>query len=248
VQGLVKKGSLTSKTGEEAKKRFAASEAEFASAEATVDIAEGRVGEIEAHIEFATLRAPFDGVVALRGVDPGDLVRETADANRAGPLFRVKQVDKLRVVTYLPEREAVHLDVGDAVEITLDAMPGKVFTGKVSRTSGVLDNETRLMRAEVDLPNKEGKLVAGLYGRIKIVLTKSEQTLVLPPDSIRRSEEGAYVFVVQGDGTVKKQAVTTGIDDGVQIEITKGLDGSEQVVGGMIGRLAEGDVVSVIGK
>ncbi|MFV1996080.1 MAG: efflux RND transporter periplasmic adaptor subunit, partial [Verrucomicrobiales bacterium] len=104
------------------------------------------------------------------------------------------------------------------------------------------------MRVEVDLPNPEGAILPGLYGRLNILLETRSQALVLPPDSIRASDEGAFVFVVRDDGTASKRPVRTGIDNGRVIEILEGLEGSERVVGGMIGRLKEAQAVTVISK
>ena len=185
-------------------------------------------------------------MVTCRGLDPGDLVgQSTIGKDKGTPLVVVQQIDKLRVVSYLPERDAVHLDLGDPVEITLDSSPGKVIAGTIAHHAKSLDAQTRLMRVEVDLPN-DGTILPGLYGRMNVLLEKRAQALVVAPDCIRSSAEGPYVFVVGSGGSVEKRAVTTGIDDGHRIEILKGLDGSEKVVGGMIGSLKDGEAVTVI--
>ena len=238
---LVKSGSLTKKAGDEAKKRSASARAEFDAARATADVADAMVGELEALVNFSQLTAPFDGVVTIRDLDPGDLVRTTD-----GTLLQVEQLDPLRVVTYLPEREAVHLDIGDEAALVLDAFPGLVFTGKISRIAKSLDPKTRSMRAEMDLKNPNGKIPPGLYGRLEVVLEKKPKALVLPPDCIRSSDNGPFVYVIGAGGKIAKKTVQTGLDDGKRIEITEGLNGSEKVVGGMIGRLNEGDTVEVI--
>lgn len=245
IEDLVKKGSVTVKVGDEARNRLIAAQAEVAAAKARLGTATARLSEIEALIAYSTLRAPFDGVVTFRAVDPGDLVYSGGGAKGTSqPLLRVARVDKLRVVTHVPERDAVWLNVGDPVEIEFDAFPGKIFSGKISRTAGALNGATQRMRTEVDLDNANGRLLPGLYGRAKIDLENRPGALVLPAGAVRFGQGPAHVYVVSG-GAVKHQAVTVGLDHGEWIEILSGLSGNEQVVSGMIGRLADGASVTV---
>ena len=240
---LVKKGSVTNKAGDEANNRLIASQAEVAAAKARLGTATARLAEIEALIAYATITAPFDGIVTFRALDPGDLVY--AVSNGGNEIFlRVAQVDKLRVVTQVPERDAVWLDVGDAVEIEFDAFPGKVFSGTIARKAGALNGRTQRMQAEVDIDNSNGQLLPGLYGRATIDLEKRPGALVLPAGAVRFGQGPSHVYVVSGS-TVRHQKVTIGLDHGDWVEILSGLSGNEQVVNGMLGRLADGATVSV---
>ena len=143
-----------------------------------------------------------------------------------------------------PPRRAVWLDVGDPVEIEFDALPGKIFSGSISRKSGALNGSTQRMQAEIDLDNSQGQLLPGLYGRAKINLEKKNGALVLPAGAVRFGQGPSHVYVVNGS-TVKHQQVTIGLDHGEWVEVTSGLTGSEQVVNGMLGRLADGASVTV---
>ncbi|MCB1124373.1 MAG: efflux RND transporter periplasmic adaptor subunit, partial [Verrucomicrobiae bacterium] len=240
---LVRKGSVTNKAGDEAQSRLVAAQAEVAAAKARLGTATARFKEVEALIAYGTLTAPFDGVVTTRALDPGDLVYSASQGGRS-TLIRVEEVDKLRVVTHVPESDAVWLDVGDAVDIEFDAFPGKVFSGKISRKAGALNGSTQRMQAEIDLENRDGKLVPGLYGRAKIGLEKRANALVLPVGAVRFGQGPAHVYVVSGS-TVRHQEVKIGLDQGEWVEILSGLSGGEQVVNGMIGRLPDGATVTV---
>ncbi|MCZ6673607.1 MAG: efflux RND transporter periplasmic adaptor subunit [Verrucomicrobia bacterium] len=244
IQDLVRKGSVTNKAGDEARNRLVAAQAEVAAAKARLGTATARLAEIDALIAYATIIAPFDGILTFRAVDPGDLVHAAGGSKGSDTLLRVAQVNKLRVVTHVPERDAVWLDVGDAVELEFDAFPGKVFTGKIARKAGALNGSTQRMRAEVDLDNSDGQLLPGLYGRAKISLEKRPGALVLPAGAVRFGQGPSHVYVVSGS-TVKHQQVTIGLDHGDWVEILSGLSGNEQVVNGMIGRLKDGATVSV---
>jgi RND family efflux transporter MFP subunit len=244
IQDLVRTGSVTNKAGDEAYNRLIASQAEVAAAKARLGIATARLAEIDALIAYATIIAPFDGIITFRAVDPGDLVHAAGGTKGSDTLLRVAQVNKLRVVTHVPERDAVWLDVGDAVELEFDAYPGKVFTGTIARKSGALNGSTQRMQAEIDLDNSNGQLLPGLYGRARISLEKRPGALVLPAGAVRFGQGPTHVYVVSG-GTVKHQPVTIGLDHGDWVEILSGLSGNEQVVNGMLGRLKDGASVTV---
>jgi len=245
IQDLVKNGSVTAKAGDEATNRLTAARAQVAAAKARLGTAAARLAEAEALVDYTIIRAPFDGIVTLRSVDQGDLVYAAGSSPGSNaPLLRVAQVDKLRVVTQVPERDAVWLDVGDSVELEFDAFPGQIFTGSISRQAGALNSSTQRMQAEIDLDNRQGQLLPGLFGRAKIRLEQRPGALVLPAGAVRFGQGPAHVYVVQGN-KVKHQEVKIGLDHGVWVEILSGLTGNELVVNGMIGRLADGATVTV---
>ncbi|MHC4442654.1 MAG: efflux RND transporter periplasmic adaptor subunit [Planctomycetota bacterium] len=218
-------------------------------AQAAVKVAEKELQELQELMKYATLKAPFPGVVAIRNVDPGDLVRNAQNSSPEQlPLFQIAMVDKLRVETAIPERDAVFADVGDPVEFVCPALPNQKFTGTVTRKAGVLDTKTRRMRIEVDIPNKNGRLLPGAYGQMTVLLEEKRDKLALPADCIRTNHHRSkvVVYVVKPDNTVAHVPVVTGLDDGHLIEIVDGLSGDERVVTGILGRLAPNQRVKVI--
>lgn len=240
VHLLMKTGSVTERAATEAKHRLEAARAAVLSAEAAVGVSQARLSEAEQMLAYATITAPFDGIVALRKVDPGDLV--TADS--AATLLQVLRVNLLRIVTYVPEREAVRLNKGDPVILSFDALPGQSFPAKITRTAGVLDSHTRRMRAEIDLGNSKGWFFPGMYGKMTIELEQRKQAMVLPAAAIRLNDGPPHVYAVER-GAVKRMPVQLGFDDGHIIEIVSGLTGKEHVVGNSIGRLLDGEAVTV---
>ena len=219
-------------------------------AQATEKVGEKQLEEIDISIRYATLRAPFSGVVTHRGVDPGDLVQAaqapSADGKKA--LFTIAQIDKVRVQVPIPQRDAALADVGDKAQFTYEALRGEILEGTISRLSKSLDPVTRTMMVEVDFPNPDGRMPPGLFGQMTIVLEESSDRLVVPAACIRHGENGAqsHVYVVDSSGKVQQVPVTTGSDDGHQIEITAGLTGSERVVTGLLGRLSPNQTVKVL--
>jgi RND family efflux transporter MFP subunit len=201
-----------------------------AEAKGRLDAAIAHQAQAEAMLEYTAIDAPFDGVVTLRTIDLGDTVYQASSPKgKTEPLLRVAKVDVIRVKTYVPELDSIWADVGDPTTVTFEALPGRVFTSKVARVSGALDPTTRTMLVEIDLPNADGVLRPGLYGRARIALERREHALVLPSGAVRVGDGGAQVFVVTGD-VVHRKNVTLGLVDSQWTEITGGLDEGERVV------------------
>lgn len=254
AEQLVKTGAVTKRVRDESQSRKESSEAELAvaqaevkSAEAAQQVAVKEFEELRTMIGYAQLKAPFDGVVTFRDLDPGDLVKVADSSGGDGPLFQIAMVDTVRIRVAVPESDAVLVDAGDKAEFTCRALGGRVFEGEVARSSRSINPKSGTMRVEIDLKNADGNLISGMYGQATIQLERHDNVLTLPAAAVRFDETGSSASVdVVVDGKIKRVAVKTGIDDGAQIEITEGLSGGEQVVGSAVGRLAEGTEVTVL--
>jgi len=216
-------------------------------AQGRLDTAIARQAEAEAELEYTAITAPFDGVVTLRTIDPGDMVYQASSPKgKTEPLLRVAKLDVIRVKTYVPEREAVWVEIGETATVTFEALPGRVFTSTVARLSGALDPATRTMLVEIDLPNGDGAIRPGLYGQTRIALTRRAHALALPSSAVRLGDAGAYVLVVAGSA-VHRKSVTLGLVDAQWSEISGGLDEGERVVAdAATGNLADGAPVRVL--
>lgn len=209
-------------------------------AQSRLDMAVAALAEVEAQLEYATIQAPFAGVVTARAIDPGDMVFE-ASSPKGGdqPLLKVAKLDVIRVKTYVPERDAVWVDVGDRAAITFDALPGRLFAGSVARLSGAIDPGTRTMQVEIDLPNDDGSIRPGSYGQTRIELASRERALALPASAVRFGTGEAHVLVVDA-GAARRVNVVTGLNVGGFIEIVSGLTGNERVIAAPPATLADG--------
>ena len=255
VQTLIKTKAVTQRIGDETKSRYESAkarlvvaEAEVKSAASSVMVGRKTLEETEVMMQYASLKAPFAGIVTQRSVDPGDLVRNkvSSDGSRE-PLFTVSKVDVLRVTVPIPERDAVWVKKGDIAEMSFTALPGVTFKDVVARRSGRLDSKTRTMVVEVDIPNANGRLIPGMYCKVEIIM-QEKLALVVPAEAVRFNLTGdvSIVYVVKDDNSILLVPVKPGIDDGHNIEIIAGLSGGEQVVTGRLGRLKDGQVVSVL--
>lgn len=225
-----------------------AAEAEVATAKARLDESGKEVEEIDTMLDYATLRAPFDGVVTSRHVDPGDFVAGSptgGDAQR--PLFHVDQQHRLRVRVTVPERDAVDVNQGDPVEISYDARPGQPLSATVTRVAERLDPSTRTMVAEIELDNHDRLLLPGMFGRATITARVKPDALVLPASAVRVAADGEpHVLLLDAENRVSRVSVSIGADDGREIEIIEGLVGDEQVIDAVVGSIEPGQQVEVV--
>jgi len=271
IEKLVKSKAVTQSLGVETFERLQASLAALASkkanynvaraelkvaqataqsAGAAVTVAEKQLEELNILLGYATLRAPFEGIVTGRNVDLGDLVQNAQTSAQAGQaaLFNIVQIDRVRVRVLVPQRDVALSDVGDTAQFKCGVQSTMVLEGEISRISKWLEPSTRTMMVEIDLPNPDHKLLPGMFGQVTILLEERPNQLVLPAACIRKAKDDAesFVYVVDAGNKIHHVPVKTGKDDGQQIEIVAGLSGQEQVVTGLLGRLSAGQIVKVI--
>lgn len=205
-----------------------AADADVKVAESEVAVAQAKVARLETLMNYASIRAPFTGIVTERLVDTGTFVR-SAEGGTSSPLLRVAKVDKVRVVLGIPESDAGFVRVGTAVEVHIKALGGKPIEAKVDRIAGALDPQTRTMRAEVDLDNKAGRLSPGMYVKTIVKLEAKGQAMMIPSKAIRVRGRETSVFVA-ADHVARSVSVKIGYDDGIWAEIVSGLRGDEWII------------------
>jgi len=197
-------------------------------AKAHVDKARAELGRLQVLSEFARVTAPFDGVVTERFVDPGALIQ--AGANSSGsPLVLVASIGQVRVYISVPEVDVPQVARGVPAKVSLDAFPGKQFTGKVTRFADSLDPQSRTMKTEIDLPNPGHRILPGMFGTVSLELATDPNAVFLPDQSVRQDSGGSkFVYVVE-NGRLRKVAIQTGQDNGTETQVF-GLRGEEPIV------------------
>jgi membrane fusion protein (multidrug efflux system) len=134
---------------------------------------------------------------------------------------------------------------GQPVKVSLEGMPGKVIEGKVTRFSYALDETTRTMLVEIDLPNENRELRPGMYATVRIGVEKHTDALLIPVEALVMEKAAAFAFKY-ADGKAKKTPVTIGFNDGKNVEILKGVTTGEQVI--VVGKLTlvDGQAVQIL--
>ena len=216
----------------------------YQQAKANLDAADANVRRLEQLESFKRVYAPFSGVLTKRTVDPGTLIN--AGATGTGKeLFDLARVDPLRVYVSVPQTYAPAIKVGMDATVTLQEYPGQRFKGTVVRTAEAIDPVTRTLLTEVDLPNKDGRLLPGSYGEVHFHAGINAQKITVPVNSMLFRQEGARVAVVGSDGKVQLRAITIGRDFGTTLEILGGVSLEDRVVVNPADSLEEGQRVNV---
>ena len=193
---------------------------------------------------FQQIMAPFDGKISARFVDFGTLV--TAGSGTAGtPLFGIVQSDPLRVYVFAPQENAPSIHERLSAKIVLQEFPGQEFDGTVTRTAGALNPQSRTMQVEVQVPNHEGRLYAGMYGQVKFFLADENAPIVVPANAFLFRTEGPQVATIGNGDRIHWQNIHVGRDFGDRIEVLDGLKENTKVVMNPTDDLREGTQVEV---
>ena len=179
---------------------------------------------------FTKILAPFAGTITKRFVDPGAFIpAATAGATAQGAaIVTIMDFSVVRVQIAVPEPEVPRIKNGLPVQVIVDELPGKNFTGTITRYSHSLD-EAKTMLVEVDLPNAKSDLLPGMYATTKIGVEKKQNALLIPIEALVMEKVNAFAFVATG-GKAKKIPIKIGFNDGTNVEVLNGLAPSDEVV------------------
>jgi len=217
----------------------------YQQAQANLAAAEANVRRLEQLESFKNVYAPFSGVLTRRNVDPGALIN--AGAGAAGKeLFDLARVDPLRVYVSVPQAYAPTMKVGLKAAITLQEFPGQKFLGTIARTADAIDPATRTLLTEVDVPNKDGKLLPGSFGQVHFATGTSVPRITVPVNTMLFRAEGPRVAVVDKDSKVQLRPIVIGRDFGTTLEILGGLDASDRIVINPSDSLEQGQQVHIV--
>jgi membrane fusion protein (multidrug efflux system) len=198
--------------------------------ERTLDEARAALDSDSAKVELARARlgktriaAPFAGIVGLRRVSVGDYITIGQD------LVNLEDLNPIKADFRVPERYLPALAPGQTLRVTVDAFPGRVFTGEVAALDPMIDPEGRSIAVRARLPNPDGVLRPGLFARVNLVLHRRAQALTIPETAVVPRGEERFVYRIDGD-----RAVLTRVDLGERragrVEVTAGLNAGDEVV------------------
>jgi RND family efflux transporter MFP subunit len=216
---------------------YQARKADYAAAEANVQ----RLEEMKL---FQRVAAPFSGTITARNVEVGQLINAGAN-DPARWMYKLAKTGTLRLYVNVPQNSMRLIQPGASVDVILQEFPGKAFPGKVARTAGALDAQSKTLLTEVQVPNDKDELLAGMYAQVRFKVNQAQPTIILPSNTLIMRADGPQVAAVASD-VVHMRKVTLGRDFGQQIEIIAGLDEKEQVVTNPPDFLREGVVVKAI--
>jgi membrane fusion protein, multidrug efflux system len=205
---------------------------------AALEVAEAQVALAQAQLERMRIVAPFDGVAGIATVNLGDYVKDGAD------LVNIEDASSMSVDFRLPERYLARLKPGQPVEVQVDALPGRNFSGRIDAVDSQLDANGRSLLVRARLPNPQGELKAGMFARSRTVFAVREQAVVVPEEALVPQGGRQYlVKVVDGPSGPVSQRIEARL--GVRLpgraEILEGIAVGDLVVTAGQARLMRGD-------
>ena len=186
-------------------------EVEYLSAKANLDAINNRIG-------FLSIEAPFSGIITKRFVDKGAMIQSGLNQSNPQALFVIQEINPIRLIIPVPESDAMGIQKGMEVEVTLPELSGKSFMAKVSRTANAFDPMSRTMQVEIDLKNGDGKIISGMYAKALLQINNRENILSLPMMAKISHKNEDYVFAVV-DGKVERIPVKIGLSNQDYFEI-----------------------------
>ncbi len=290
---LVQDGAVSKQDADTQKANYDAAGATVNSSKANVRAAEDNIKAAQANLErlvslasYKEVRAPFAGVVTARNVDLGTYISTSGGQSGAttyassqqlgsasssqqnGEMFRVAQIDRLRILINVPQTDAPAVHLGQKADVLVAEYSGRRFPGTVTRTSSALDPTTRTLLTEVQIDNNAHSLLPGMYAQVQFASPRTDPPLLVPGDSLMTRADGVFIAVVRDADPQKLQAlkkespedtgtkehnekpkqihmqkVEVGRDYGTDTEITSGLQGWEYVATNPSDQVFEGALI-----
>lgn len=227
----------------EAEAQVNSARASLAEAQSQLSVADANLDRLAAMEAYSHITAPFSGVVTKRYADTGALIQAgTASDTQAMPVVQLAEWSKLRLVVPVPESAVPQLRLGSIVRVHVSAL-SRDFEGQVIRFADALNDETRTMHTEIDVPNPEGTLKEGMYADVRLVLQEEKNALSVPIQAVQRSGSGGSVLTVDAGGRIQEREVKLGAESSDRVEVLSGLAESDRVVIGNRGGFHPGDRV-----
>lgn len=224
---LVSEGWATQQQGTIDVQTLKADEAAVGVAQANIAAQDKLLMTLHQNRDYASVTAPFNGVVTQRNVDVGSLVQ--GNANTGTFMFEVMQRDVIRVFVYVPQDAAFGVAPGVDAIIRVPEIPNREFAGKVTRIADALQSGTRTLLTEIDIPNPDDALPPGVYCTVELKIPRKTPSFIVPAEAIIFNSNGLQVAVVN-DGTAEIRKLNVTRDFGTWVEADSGVKSGEQVI------------------
>ena len=240
---LVQKGWVTPQQGDIDRLNLQSRAAAVAVAEANVTAQENLLKLLRQNRDYASVVAPFDGVITQRNVDVGSLVQGNATSGTF--MFEIMQEDVIRVWVYVPQDAAFGVAPGIDAIVRVPELPDREFPGKVTRIADALQPGTRTLLTEIDIPNPDGALTPGIYCTVELHIPRKTPSLSVPADAIIFNRNGMQVAVVS-NGKAEIRKVKVKRDLGTRVEVDSGIKAGDQVILNPPVKLVDGSKVQAM--
>jgi len=222
-------------------------------AKATYDADLANVRQLTDTENFKRIVAPFTGTITYRHIEVGNLVTSGTGTAATGTseLYRIAQIDPVRVYVDVPEANTPSIQPGVVANLHVQAYPDRIFQGTVVRNAGALDNASRTLRTEIDIPNHDGALLPGAYADVHLELVDKTPAILIPANALIVNSAGTQVALLESTDAsdndhfkVHLLPVKVGRDFGTEVEILRDLKEGDRLVTNPAADLNEGTVVT----
>jgi RND family efflux transporter MFP subunit len=224
---LLRDGWVTGHQGDIDSQTVKADEAAVSVAQANVSAQERLLRVLRQNRAYASVVAPFDGIITQRNVDVGSLVQ--GNANTGTFMFEIMQKDVIRVWVYVPQDAAFGVAPGVDAIVRVPELPNREFPGKVTRIADALQSGTRTLLTEIDIPNPDGALPPGIYCSVELKIPRKTPSSLIPAEALIFNRNGLQAAVVK-DGRAEIRNVKVTRDLGTRVEVNAGLKAGERVI------------------
>jgi RND family efflux transporter MFP subunit len=227
----------------EAAAQLASANSELKAAQEGNAGAESEYARAQTMMQYATIRAPFNGIVTKRFANTGSMIQAgISSQTQAMPVISLAQNDLLRLILPVPVSDVAGIRDGQPVEVNVTSMARKL-QGKVARYADSVQMATRTMDTEVDVPNPDGSLIPGMYAEVHLHMAARPNVLSVPLDAVDGLGTSVQQAYVVRDGVIHLVNVTIGLQTATRVEILSGLQTGDKVVVGRHSGLSDGEKV-----
>ena len=208
--------------------------------------AKAQYESMENRVSYLMIKAPFSGIISERMVDEGALIQNGISNSNAMPIFEIVDLETIRLVINLPETNVDHIKVGMEVKVSFSDLPGEPYIVAVTRMANNLNNQSKTMEVQVDIPNKEGKIKGGMYAEVSIQLESSGNKLALPATSLIAIKSEYFLMKVENN-KVKRIAIKKGLSNTKYFEVLSNeITKDSQIITEGKGLVKDGSIVNAV--
>lgn len=215
---------------------------DYDKAVAQMNEAKAQLDEAEYQLSKTVIKAPFDGIIGIMKVTPGNIVQQHTD------LVNLVDNSSVKVEFMVPAKHIENVAVGQSVEITVDSFGNRVFTGGVDAVDPVVDTKNHSILVRAVIPNPTGVLKHGLFANVTLVTGEKDGVVLVDEDAVFREGSIEFVWIVDKKGRTYRKRILTGARDVNGVEILAGLQEADIVVTAGHLKLTDGMKVKILNK
>jgi len=212
MKSLLDKGTITQQAFEKIEAGYEAAQANY-----------------ELVLESTRIKAPFSGTITAKYLEEGEVFTLMPGAAGSPAILEIMQLDPVKVVLQIAERDLPAVRRGMSVRLSADAFPGREFVGRVNRLDPTVDPRSRMGSVELEIQNPRSFLRPGMFARVTVVLETRKGVLTLPAESVLSENGETFVYLVE-EGVAQRRSVQTGFSTREVTEILSGVTAEDSVI------------------